>query len=233
FEVTNKQYKEFVDSGGYESRTYWNHAFAQGGRTLTWEEAIAKFRDQTGRPGPSTWEVGTYRQGEDDYPVAGVSWFEAAAYAEFRGRSLPTVAHGTRASGPSLAAPITAGSNFGRKGLQPVGRSTAVSPFGLADVAGNVKEWCWNEMEAGSSRYILGGGWTGPDYMSIPPAARWRFDRWATTGFGTVLYTKPDSLPAATIAPIERPLRDYAKEKPASDEVFRAYKTLYAYDPAP
>src|SRR5262249_26237835 len=96
FEVTNTQYKDVVDSGGYESRTYWNHQFAQGGRTLTWEGGIAKFRDQTGRPGPSTWEVGTYRQGEDDYPVAGVSWFEAAAYAEFRGRSLPTVYHWIR-----------------------------------------------------------------------------------------------------------------------------------------
>ena len=42
---------------------------------------MSLFRDKTGRPGPSTWELGTYPQGEADLPVGGVSWHEAAAYA--------------------------------------------------------------------------------------------------------------------------------------------------------
>jgi len=65
---------------------------------------MAEFRDATGRPGPSTWELGTYPQGRSDYPVGGVSWYEAAAYAEFVGQSLPTVYHwylGATATGNS------------------------------------------------------------------------------------------------------------------------------------
>ena len=233
FEVTNKEFKEFVDAGGYEKRQYWKPEFTQRGRTIPWEAAMARLRDQTGRPGPSTWEVGTYRQGEDDYPVSGVSWYEAAAYEEFRGKSLPTVYHWLRAAGTVSAAAITPGSNFGKNGLLPVGRSAAVSPSGLFDAAGNVKEWCWNEMEPGATRYILGGAWNEPDYMFIYPDARSPFDRSATNGFRGVKYLKPDSLPPATPRPIERPTRDYSREKPVSDEVFRAYKSLYAYDPAP
>jgi dipeptidyl aminopeptidase/acylaminoacyl peptidase len=32
-------------------------------------------------------------------------------------------------------------------------------------------------------------------------------------------------------APVTEPLRDFSHEKPASDEVFRLYRSLYAYDP--
>ena len=57
--------------------------------------------DSTGRPGPATWEVGNFAAGKADYPVGGVSWYEAAAYASFRGKSLPTVYHWVRAALPS------------------------------------------------------------------------------------------------------------------------------------
>ena len=51
---------------------------------------MAEFVDSTGRPGPATWQGGDYPEGQDDYPVSGVSWYEAAAYAEFAHKSLPT-----------------------------------------------------------------------------------------------------------------------------------------------
>ena len=51
-EVTNRQFKAFVDAGGYQRREYWTQPFVEGGRELTWEEAMARFRDTTGRPGP-------------------------------------------------------------------------------------------------------------------------------------------------------------------------------------
>ena len=57
FEVTNRQFKEFVDQGGYRRRDYWREPFIEGGRSLPWEEAIARFRDATGQPGPATWRV--------------------------------------------------------------------------------------------------------------------------------------------------------------------------------
>jgi serine/threonine protein kinase len=73
--------------------------FVSRGRTLTWEAAVASFRDTTGRPGPATWELGNFPDGQDDWPVNGVSWYEAAAYAVFAGKLLPTIYHWYRASG--------------------------------------------------------------------------------------------------------------------------------------
>ncbi|HXV61573.1 MAG TPA: bifunctional serine/threonine-protein kinase/formylglycine-generating enzyme family protein, partial [Vicinamibacteria bacterium] len=35
-EVTNKEFKEFVDDGGYRKREYWKHPFVEGGRELSW-----------------------------------------------------------------------------------------------------------------------------------------------------------------------------------------------------
>jgi eukaryotic-like serine/threonine-protein kinase len=91
YEVTNRQFKRFVDAGGYRTRDYWKESLIKDGRELSWDEAMAEFRDNTGRPGPATWELGTYPEGQDDYPVNGVSWYEAVAYARFAGEMLPTV----------------------------------------------------------------------------------------------------------------------------------------------
>ncbi|MHC4434978.1 MAG: protein kinase domain-containing protein, partial [Planctomycetota bacterium] len=94
YEVTNEQFKRFVDQGGYENRDYWRESqFLKEGRKISWEQAISEFVDKTGQPGPATWEEGTYREGQGKHPVSGVSWFEAAAYARFAGKSLPTVHH--------------------------------------------------------------------------------------------------------------------------------------------
>ena len=92
FEVTNRQYQEFVDEGGYQKRQYWKQKFIKDGKEIAWDQAMDLFRDPTGRPGPSIWEGGHFPQGQADYPVSGVSWYEAAAYAEFAGKSLPTLA---------------------------------------------------------------------------------------------------------------------------------------------
>ena len=62
-EVTNREYKEFVDAKGYEQRKFWTEPFERDGNTLTWDEATAVFRDGTGRPGPAGWQVSTYRGG--------------------------------------------------------------------------------------------------------------------------------------------------------------------------
>ena len=231
FEVTNRQFKEFVDAGGYGRREYWKHGFVSGGRIIPWDQAMAEFRDRTGRAGPSTWEVGTYPSGQEDYPVAGVSWYEAAAYAEFAGKALPTVYHWLRAAGIGLGAYITPLSNLEGKGPAPVGRNRGVGPFGTFDMAGNVKEWCWNEMAGESTRYILGGSWNDPSYMFIFADARLPFDRSETNGFRLVKYPDAKPLDEALIRPLEAPARDFGKEAPVSDEVFKAFKDAYSYDP--
>jgi len=105
-EVTNRAYKSFVDAGGYTDPRYWREPFVVGKRRLTWREAVARFTDRTGRPGPATWEVGTYPKDKGDFPVSGVSWYEAAAYAEWADKSLPTVFHWSRVAFVSASASI-------------------------------------------------------------------------------------------------------------------------------
>jgi hypothetical protein len=187
YEVTNRQFKEFVDRGGYENRNYWKHPFVKEGRVIPWEEALAAFRDATGRPGPATWESGTYPAGQADYPVSGVSWYEAAAHAEFAGKSLPTVHHWRSAAGISgLMANILKVSNFSGKGPAPVGSHRGLSPYGNYDMAGNVREWCWTP--AGAQRYILGGAWNDPSYAFYHPEARAPMDRSPGNGFRCARY---------------------------------------------
>jgi serine/threonine protein kinase len=41
-EVTNRQYQEFVDKGGYEKQEYWPKQFLHDGRELTWQDAKAQ-----------------------------------------------------------------------------------------------------------------------------------------------------------------------------------------------
>ncbi|HEY6224432.1 MAG TPA: protein kinase, partial [Gemmatimonadales bacterium] len=111
-EVTNADFQRFVDSGGYRRAELWDHTFLKDGRPLSWERAMALFKDRTGRPGPATWEVGHYPAGQERYPVAGVSWYEAAAYARFVGKALPTIYHWSRAAETRAASWIVPASNF-------------------------------------------------------------------------------------------------------------------------
>jgi dienelactone hydrolase len=227
-EITNEEYKKFVDAGGYQTREFWKQPFVRDGRTVPWEDAVALLHDATGRPGPTTWEVGDYPKGRGKYPVAGVSWYEAAAYAEFVGKSLPTAYHWTRASQAAGFTPlITSGSNFRGEGTQAVGSEGALSGFGTTDMAGNVKEWSLNEARDGK-RLILGGGFGEPNYMFNFTDAQLPWDRLPNFGFRCV---KLDSLPTrAAAARIEVTTHDYWNQKAVSDEVFKAYTELYTYD---
>ena len=96
-------------------------------------------------------------------------------------------------------------------------------------MAGNVKEWCWNESGEGK-RYLLGGGFGEPTYMFVDEDAQSPWDRKSNYGFRCVRLRSP--YPPAAAARIVPPFRDFSKEKPVSDEVFRAFKGLYAYDKA-
>ena len=229
YEVTNREYKAFVDAGGYSRREFWKPPFFRAGFEVPFDEALAAFRDATGRPGPATWELGTFPEGRENHPVEGVSWYEAAAYAEWAGKSLPTIYHWYRAAGQELFSEILSLSNFTGKGAAPRGTFQGLGPWGNFDMAGNVKEWCWNGN--GTRRYILGGSSTEVSYMYQEADAQDPFLRMAGYGFRCARYAAP--LAAALLAPVGALNRDYLKEKPVSDEVFRAYRGLYAYDKGP
>ena len=228
YEVTNKQFKGFVDSGGYENSDYWKHDFVKGTRVLSWEEAMLELVDDTGQPGPANWELGGYPDGEDDYPVTGVSWYEAAAYGEYAGKVLPTIYHWNKAAGPWMSEAVVPNSNFGR-GPAPVGSHHGMSPYGSFDMAGNVREWCSNRDTQGR-RFILGAGWNDAAYSFPTTSASDPFNRSPTNGFRCMSYIeKPKNL-ARLADPVEFVYRDYRAEQPVSDEIFAVYNSLYRYD---
>jgi eukaryotic-like serine/threonine-protein kinase len=227
YEVTNAEFKRFVDSGGYRDSKYWKEPFLAGDGTIGFQEAMKRFTDATGRPGPATWRLGSYKDGEDRLPVTGVSWYEAMAYAAFAGKSLPTVYHWRRAAGFGYMLPVLRLSNFSHNGLAPVGQYQGLGPFGTYDMAGNASEWV-STTAAGGRRYLLGGNWNTPSYQFVDSAAYQPMDRDPAWGFRCVRY--PATPPASLLAPAESVVRDPRKEKPVSDETFQSLLAFYTYE---
>lgn len=126
-EVTNHQYKEFLDATGYPH-------LPQGQR-----------REDAG------WDPvrRVYRDGTANYPVVGVSFDDAMAYAEWAGMRLPTEAEWEKACRGSDGRlfpwgnePDASRGRFGAASPAPVGSHPLdASPFGVLDMAGNVNEW--------------------------------------------------------------------------------------------
>ncbi len=226
YEVTNSEFQKFVRAGGYQRPEYWKYPFIKNAHTLSFAEAVAEFHDATGKPGPATWELGNFPEGKGNLPVGGVSWYEAAAYAEFAGKSLPTVYHWFRAAVIGTNTEILKFSNFSGKEAAPIGANSGLGVFGTYDMAGNVKEWTFNAVD--DLRYILGGGWSDADFMYARPDARRPFDRQPTFGFRCVKYTEKPSEHMAGSIPFTD--RDRRNDKPADDRTYEIYKALYAYD---
>ena len=236
YEVTNEQFKEFVDAGGYQKQEYWQHKFVKEGRELSWEQAMSQFCDKTGQLGPATWKDGIYPVGQEKHPVSGVSWYEAAAYAEFVNKSLPTVYHWQQAACLSESIVIVPHSNFAIEGTVPVGSCAGMGHTGLYDMAGNVKEWCFNATDdSDSHRYILGGGWGEPTYLFTDRDSRSPWDRSPVNGFRCVQYPEREEPVAEVLfgSLEQRRLRDYSTEVPCSDAEYQFIKRQVEYDRTP
>ena len=231
YEVTNQEFKQFVDAGGYRDPKFWRHPFGTGDRVLTFEEAMDEFRDSTNRPGPATWELGSYPDGTGDYPVNGISWFEAAAYAEFAGKSLPTLYHWFKAAGTDeIYSDILQLSNFDGKGPSKAGERAGLGPWGTYDMAGNVKEWVANRVSQSDRYYILGGGWNEPSYRFAETDGQNPWERGAT--FGVRLIKSLGPSPAAAEA-VGRVNPDPSTIVPEPLDRVELYKRFYDYDRTP
>ncbi len=152
--VTNAQFAEFVDAGGYREQRWWND------EGWTW-------RAGEGATAPLYWrrEAGIWRKRyfdreeilADDEPVIHVNWHEAVAWCRWAGRRLPTEAEWEFAAatvpgmagikrrypwGDSAVAPNRA-NLYGSAGrCAPVGAYAAGdSAWGVRQMIGNVWEW--------------------------------------------------------------------------------------------
>ncbi len=230
-EVSNADFQAFVDAGGYAEARYWQGLGLGDG----WNSTVAGFTDKTGKPGPADWEFGHFPEGKGSHPVGGVSWYEAMAYAEFRGKSLPSVAHWVRGAVmlmeccEPLAPALIVQSNFTGK-TSAVGEFPGVSSYGAYDMAGNVREWTYNEV--GDFRAIMGGGHTDPPYVFNSVDRLPAEDRSSTNGFRLVRYGGD---PLSEFNSALTPLDEGLEKEPsiAPDERFETFRALLEYGQFP
>jgi formylglycine-generating enzyme required for sulfatase activity len=227
YEVTNADYAEFIEAGGYEKRAFWD---AEG-----WAY-IQRHRIRE----PKFWDDEDFGRMHPDRPVVGITWWEAMAFARFKGLRLPTEAEWEyAAAGPEgrlypwgnslldgsqgnfcdLLCPITSYRSTMRDGwpyAAPVGTFTAgKTPQGIYELAGNVNEWVSDRYQpdyyarsprkdpsgprSGADRVIRGGGWNTPP-RELRSSARLHAPP-STQDFGTgfrLARTEPQETPTPT-----------------------------------
>lgn len=232
YEVSNREFQEFVDAGGYERRDLWETEFQFDERVLSFDEAMELFVDTSGRAGPGSWKAGAYPDGEADFPVSGVSWYEAAAYARFAGFELPTFHHWRRALSIGTFAWQLPASNLDRGAVAAVGEYSGIGWTGTYDMAGNVHEWCFNPT-SDKMRVLVGSAWPDPPDLVLEsiagPHKMPPLDRAVTNGFRLAATNERVAVMRQARLPIVEPDSPKIVE-PVSDEVFAARLSDFEYD---
>lgn len=234
FEVTNKAFKAFIDAGAYQQESYWQGLdFVREGESIGWQQAVESFVDTTGEPGPASWAFGTFPEGKGDYPVNGVSWYEANAYARFNKQRLPTAPHWARAAvslieiAQPLQPSLVRHSNFTEE-LAPVAEFKGLASSGASDMAGNVREW--TSTGIGKRKLILGGAYNDPPYLFSQPIENSPWNRDLGNGFRCISPIEP--IPEELAFDLaERPPSDPELYTPITDEIFESLLSAYQFPP--
>ncbi len=246
FEVSNRDYKEFINAGGYLKQPFWKHPFHKEGKELSWQEAMQHFKDRTGLAGPRSWLSQNFPEGKAHHPVTDITWYEAAAYAEFRGKQLPTVFQWEKAArngavthyyyfimpwGLSLAKErLGERANFLGSGTVAVENlEFGMSPYGCYNMAGNVAEWCRNRQA--DAFPTAGGSWEDPHYVYASFGAYPGFYGANTLGFRCVLNAGQASGDQGAM-PLS-PDKEIPTYRPTSESEVQAMLRHYQYDQTP
>ena len=132
-EVTNVAYQAFVDDGGYATATWWS----EDGQAWLADQDVNALPRTCGEPGA-------------DHPRVCITWFEAEAYAAWRGGALPTEAQWEFAARGPESRVFPWGDDWDPANANVVD-STATTPVGslpagaswvgALDMSGNAMEW--------------------------------------------------------------------------------------------
>ena len=132
-EVTNAEYKQFIDANPQWGKDQIPREYHDGYYL-------------------AHWNGNDYPIGKDNHPVVYVSWYAAMAYAQWKEKRLPTEAEWEKAARGGLIGKIypwgdeidPSKANYydaTNKELTPIG-TYPKNGYGLYDMAGNVREWC-------------------------------------------------------------------------------------------
>ncbi|MBV8969099.1 MAG: formylglycine-generating enzyme family protein, partial [Verrucomicrobia bacterium] len=155
-EVTIGQYAEFLDAIG-QSQAF-DHAAQPAGkshRNADWDQYYQAAKNETIFQGTRP---------NLNFPAVYLDWFDAYAYAKWRGRRLPTEQEWEKAARgrdgrryPWGTDFVPDAANLSTEVLQEVGQFPRdISPFGVLDMAGNVSEWTSSEDGQGDV-WVRGG----------------------------------------------------------------------------
>lgn len=186
YPVTNAQFAKFLAAGGYGERQWWTVAGWEA-REQGWAwNGKAWGATGTAWTEPRYWTDRRWNQ--PNYPVVGVSWYEAVAFCQWLTAvtgehiALPTEQQWQRAAQGNTDRAYPWGDTFDASRCNcavgtdwPQNRTSPVthyegkgdSPFGVVDMTGNVWEWCLTDYESGSQfnnisaryRALRGGSW--------------------------------------------------------------------------
>ena len=125
-------------------------------RTEVTNEQYRRFVEATGYDPPATWKDGAFPPGDEGMPVTGVTWYDAAAYAAWAGKRLPTETEWEFAARGADGRKYPWGNDWDPSLANVEGRSnglalsggSAASPLGIHDMAGNAWEWTASDARA-------------------------------------------------------------------------------------